>query len=255
MNTTTVLLIVHGLLAVALLGAITHQAVSVWAPARKPAGSFVGRFRSVPGPSYANAIVVLYVLTFVLGGDHLRGLPHRGEDRGRAAGAVVAERRVRAEGALRGGRPGDAAGVLALLAPARCAEDARTRAVLTALLAFIVWWNFLVGHVLNNIRGFGVVTPPLVSTLRHRVRGRVRGRLRDRRREQLRARSPITRPVGEWGLGVEKPRDGPAMYWYGWLATSGNRCGGSPALHRRAACPKALRAGSGRAGRGSCRWA
>jgi hypothetical protein len=27
--------------------------------------------------------------------------------------------------------------------------------------------------------------------------------------------------VGEWGLGVEKPREGPAMYWYGWLATSG----------------------------------
>jgi len=23
------------------------------------------------------------------------------------------------------------------------------------MLAFIVWWNFLVGHILNNIRGFG----------------------------------------------------------------------------------------------------
>src|SRR5690349_20598589 len=43
----TVLLIIHGLLAVALLGAITHQTVSVWWPARKAAG-FVGRFRSVP---------------------------------------------------------------------------------------------------------------------------------------------------------------------------------------------------------------
>ena len=27
--------------------------------------------------------------------------------------------------------------------------------------------------------------------------------------------------IGEWSLGVEKPRDGPAMYWYGWLSTSG----------------------------------
>ena len=27
--------------------------------------------------------------------------------------------------------------------------------------------------------------------------------------------------VGEWGMGAEKPKDGPAMYWYGWLATSG----------------------------------
>jgi hypothetical protein len=34
------------------------------------------------------------------------------------------------------------------------AEYARTRAVLTAILAFIVWWGFLVGHILNNIRGF-----------------------------------------------------------------------------------------------------
>jgi hypothetical protein len=33
---------------------------------------------------------------------------------------------------------------------------ARTRAVLTALLAFVVWWSFLVGHILNNIRGFEV---------------------------------------------------------------------------------------------------
>jgi len=23
------------------------------------------------------------------------------------------------------------------------------------MLAFVVWWNFLVGHILNNIRGFG----------------------------------------------------------------------------------------------------
>src|SRR5262245_32960561 len=63
----TVLLIVHGLLAVALWGAITHQTVSVWSPARKPAGSFVGRFRSVPATSYANAIVVLYLVTAVFG--------------------------------------------------------------------------------------------------------------------------------------------------------------------------------------------
>jgi len=27
--------------------------------------------------------------------------------------------------------------------------------------------------------------------------------------------------IGEFGAGVEKGRDGPAMYWYGWVATSG----------------------------------
>jgi len=35
------------------------------------------------------------------------------------------------------------------------AKDAVTRKLLTALLAFIVWWAFLAGHIVNNIRGLG----------------------------------------------------------------------------------------------------
>jgi hypothetical protein len=27
--------------------------------------------------------------------------------------------------------------------------------------------------------------------------------------------------IVEFGLGVQKAKDGPAMYWYGWMATSG----------------------------------
>jgi hypothetical protein len=27
------------------------------------------------------------------------------------------------------------------------------RRYLTWILAFVIWWNFLVGHILNNIRG------------------------------------------------------------------------------------------------------
>ena len=34
-------------------------------------------------------------------------------------------------------------------------QDLRIRAALTLLLGFIVWWAFLVGHVLNDIGGFG----------------------------------------------------------------------------------------------------
>ena len=65
----TILLIVHGLLAVALLGAITHQALSVVPAAPRPAaGSFFARFRNVNGPAYASPIVVMFVLTAVLGG-------------------------------------------------------------------------------------------------------------------------------------------------------------------------------------------
>jgi len=60
------LLIVHGLLAVALLGAITHQAWSV-VPRRAAAGpiSFVGRFRTVESSAYATAVVVLFVVTAI----------------------------------------------------------------------------------------------------------------------------------------------------------------------------------------------
>ena len=27
--------------------------------------------------------------------------------------------------------------------------------IVLLILGFIVWWNFLVGHILNNVRGFG----------------------------------------------------------------------------------------------------
>ena len=34
-------------------------------------------------------------------------------------------------------------------------ERGRTEAGLTRTLGFIVWWSFLVGHVVNNVVGFG----------------------------------------------------------------------------------------------------
>ena len=65
----TILLIVHGLLAVALLGALTHQAVSVLMPVRQVAGtpSFVTRFRAVHGAGYASAVCFLWIATFIFG--------------------------------------------------------------------------------------------------------------------------------------------------------------------------------------------
>jgi hypothetical protein len=154
MNTTTVLLIVHGLLAVALLGAITHQAASVLVPARRPAGSFVGRFRAVPAPSYANAIVVLYLSTFLLGA--IIYPQYRMEVR-----TVVEQMGLWAQNGAFELKEHFAAVGLAVLPAywhqwrAPQVEPSRTRTVLTAMLAFIVWWNFLVGHILNNVRGFG----------------------------------------------------------------------------------------------------
>src|SRR5258708_9056656 len=63
----TILLIVHGLLAIALLGALTHQAMAVLMPVRQTAGGFVTRFRAVPAAGYATAICVLWILTFLMG--------------------------------------------------------------------------------------------------------------------------------------------------------------------------------------------
>src|SRR5215813_2259103 len=63
----TGLLIIHGLLAVALLGAITHQTLATWAPARAKPRSFFGRFRAVPPVSFANAVIALYLIAAALG--------------------------------------------------------------------------------------------------------------------------------------------------------------------------------------------
>jgi len=153
--TATVLVILHGLVAVALLGAITHQTLATWAPASSPAGSFFGRFRAVPSASFANAIVLLYMAAALLG-------------------AVVYLRfKVDIQPYLERDRHWHAVGFLDLkedfvaiglgLLPAYWTcwrqplvdERAGTRAALTAVLAFIVWWAFLVGHVLNDMMGFG----------------------------------------------------------------------------------------------------
>ena len=154
--TTTIFLIIHGLLAVALLGAITHQTASVWLPARKPAGSFVGRFRAVHGAGYANAVIVLYVCTSILGGTMIYP-----EFRVGVRPALEQLDMWKALGAFDLKEHFTMIGVAILPAywhfwrQPQANEHAGTRAALTALLAFIVWWNFLVGHILNDMRGFG----------------------------------------------------------------------------------------------------
>ena len=152
---TTFLLIVHGLLAVALLGSITHQAISVLVPAHKTADSFVGRVRAVSAPSYVSAIIFLYVATAILGGIIY------GEYR--MAVRVVLEQLDlwKANGAFELKEHFVALGLGMLPAywsfwrQPLAESETRARAVITATFAFIVWWSFLVGHILNNIRGFG----------------------------------------------------------------------------------------------------
>jgi hypothetical protein len=69
----TILFTIHALLAIALLGALTHQAASVLMPVRRAAGAggaapgFVTRFRAVHGAGYATAVCVLWIVTFFVG--------------------------------------------------------------------------------------------------------------------------------------------------------------------------------------------
>ncbi|MGY9106175.1 MAG: hypothetical protein ACKVG0_06540, partial [Alphaproteobacteria bacterium] len=65
---TVTLLILHGIFAFLLLGALTHQAVtSVWP--RKPTDKgFIAVYRGVHGHNYTNAVIVLFIITFILGG-------------------------------------------------------------------------------------------------------------------------------------------------------------------------------------------
>jgi hypothetical protein len=151
----TALLILHGLVAVALLGAITHQTLAAWTSPIAHPRSLFARFRAVQPAGYANAIVGLY-----LGGALL--------------GAIVyLYFKVDIQPDLERDHHWHALGFLDLkedfvaigfgLLPAYwiswhqqfADQRDRTAAPLTTILAFIVWWGFLVGHVTNNIMGFG----------------------------------------------------------------------------------------------------
>jgi hypothetical protein len=149
------LLILHSLSAVALLGALTHQAISVWWPARQRTGSFVSSLRSVPSMTYTNAVIVLFASTAILGS------------------IVYPEYRLSIRVTLQDYRLHVPEGAFELkehfisiglgLLPAYwyywrhagAKDRTSTRAIVTTLLAAIVWYGFLTGHVLNNIRGFG----------------------------------------------------------------------------------------------------
>ena len=150
-----VLLILHGLLAVALLGAITHQSLSVLriAPTANGRWTFVHRFRGVDATAYTTPIVVLFAVT-ALGGALL--YPQYRID---VRPSLEDTQNVAANGVFEIKEHLVAIG-LGLLPmywwfwrKAQGPETAAPRRYLTWLLAFFVWWSFIVGHVLNDIRG------------------------------------------------------------------------------------------------------
>jgi len=153
----TIVLICHLLVAVVLLGAVTHQAVSVWWPARvESATTFATSYRSVRSNLYTNAIIALFVVAAILGAFlyppyRISVLPLMYKVHLKSYGGLFELKEHFIAIGL---------GLLPLywLVWKRYPLDqhVRVRAVLTALLAFFVWYGFLVGHIINNIKGFGL---------------------------------------------------------------------------------------------------
>ena len=150
----TLWLFVHLILALGLLGALTHQAMAVALPVRKPASGIVARFRAVPATGYTTAVCVLYVLTFIVGS------------------FIYTQYRIAIRIPLEAGHYYKTGGFFdfkehvatlgLVLLPAywflwKNAQNPdydNARKGVTLVLAVMVWFLFIVGHVLNNTRGF-----------------------------------------------------------------------------------------------------
>lgn len=149
----TGLLVLHSLLAVALLGAITHQAIAVRGGSGNGKKSFGARYRAVDASAYASAVVVLFAASSLIGASLYPSYRM-------IVRPVLELNNLRvANGAFELKEHFAALGLLML--PAYWAAWSRpltpdhtaARTGLTWVLAAIVWWNFLIGDVLNNIKG------------------------------------------------------------------------------------------------------
>ena len=148
-----VLLILHGLVAVGLLGAVTHQALAAAARHDSRRRTFVSRFRITDGALYSTAVVVLFGIVTVLGA------------------VLYPQYRVTVRPLLQTMDMRVANGVFELkehfsalallLLPAYWVvwrqpllpEYRTARQWVTWILAGFVWWNFIVGQVLVAIKG------------------------------------------------------------------------------------------------------
>ena len=140
----TILFTCHALCAVALLGALSHQALSVLLPVRQGAGA-----------GYATAVCVLWLVTFFFGAwiytkyrMYVR-IPIEQQGYWKTQGVFELKEHLASIGL----------GLLPIYwlfwKDARNPDYDSARKWLTVTLAAFVWFMFLVGHIVNNVRGFG----------------------------------------------------------------------------------------------------
>jgi hypothetical protein len=147
------LLLVHVIVGATLLGALTHQSFAVAKRRTAPAKTFVGRVTGVSSPAVTNVVCLLYAVSVLIGG--LLYPRYRIDVR-----PLLEDMQLRAANGLFETKEHFAAVGLGLL-PAYWMfwrqplsfEHAATRKYLTWILTFTAWFNFLVGELLNSIRG------------------------------------------------------------------------------------------------------
>ena len=148
----TTLLILHGLIAVALMGSITHQTLALCWPAKRAEG-FVEAFRAVKAARYTTANIVLYLVTMMVGAVIYTAYRNAVSPYLNSARLNV----INGSFELKEQFAAIGLGLLPLywlvwrqpLDPAH----ATARIAVTGIICFIVWYSFLVGHILNNVRG------------------------------------------------------------------------------------------------------
>lgn len=150
----TMWLFVHLILAVGLLGALTHQAMAVGLPVHRTSSGIVTRFRAVPAAGYATAVCVLWVLTFIVGSYiytkyriYIR-IPLEAGHYYKTGGFFDFKEHVATLGLVL------LPGYWYLWKNAQNPEYDNARKGVTLVLAAMCWFLFIVGHVLNNTRGF-----------------------------------------------------------------------------------------------------
>jgi hypothetical protein len=153
----TVLLIAHGLVSVALLGALTHQSMALWRPVNpiNKDRSFFEEFRAVKAAKYTKAISILWCISFLFGAwlyteyrIHVR-IPIEQQEFYKTLGAFELKEHLVVFGL----------GMLPIYHFAwqhyQDLNYAQLRKYTTLFLTLVCWYAFLIGHIVNNVRGYG----------------------------------------------------------------------------------------------------